>query len=462
MITTTSQIVRLNPHWSEQGVPKSRNSWHREIFSHIEEWLFNRQIIVLQGLRRVGKSTLMEQLRDKFVGQKLSGRPKNYFYFSFENEDLDQLLPISELDALLDYYFREVLSSPPARYDEDLLIVLDEIQNVSGWQSVIKQFYDINPKIKFIVSGSAGVFLRESSESLAGRIIEFEIPPLSFREFQDLSGIKLVDAQKDPLRSLDISPQFISKNQIDLFETFLLCGGFPECALGIKAGESERKQQEYIRESVVNKVILKDIRNLLGSKSPLKDLQLFKVLAFESGNILNKKKLASDVGYAEETVKSHIDAFKQAFLLNELEKFSTKLRHRINSPAKSYVSSPSIGASMAEMNELNDRKFAGYLAETYAFQRLSALKRDLTFAQNPQNKEIDFFMAKDRLAIECKYSTSIELREFKFLLATSREFALKPVVFTKSSFDAKDGAERCGKQKRSAPSALKFIPLMFI
>ena len=159
----------INKHWKDgfiYNIPFKR-ALYRDLCQHLPK----KFILSLLGLRRTGKTTLLKQLIDYLIIEKNIPR-LNILYYTFDEpaewpEVLDEYLKVSqrELDSPALYFF------------------LDEVQKLPDWQNKIKIYYDHYPNIKFIVSGSSSLFIRKKSESLAGRILEFILPPLSFTEF---------------------------------------------------------------------------------------------------------------------------------------------------------------------------------------------------------------------------------------------------------------------------------------
>src|SRR3989338_5837298 len=147
----------------------------------------------------------------KIVEEWLSSgfNPQNIFFFSFDD------FKGNSLKELVEEYERV---NNKKLSDEKFLFLFDEIQKVDNWQEQVKVIYDIHKKnIKMIISGSESLFIfKKSKESLAGRIFEFKIDTLTFREFIKFKGVAY--------SSLDL----YRKEYIKLFEKFILSGGFPE------------------------------------------------------------------------------------------------------------------------------------------------------------------------------------------------------------------------------------------
>src|SRR3989344_3189107 len=167
-----------NPWWRQK---LEINYKDREIYPKLQKYIEAKQIIALTGLRRVGKTTIMLKIaKEKIDSGFASG---NIVYFSFDNfRDLD----LSELlEAYSEEYEKNIENS---KY----LFLFDEIQKINNWEEQVKRLYDLHANFKIIISGSESLFIRKKSkESLAGRMFEFKVESLSFREYLSFKGLNL-------------------------------------------------------------------------------------------------------------------------------------------------------------------------------------------------------------------------------------------------------------------------------
>ncbi|MBU0756944.1 MAG: AAA family ATPase, partial [Nanoarchaeota archaeon] len=198
-------LKETNIWWKSDFKPVYKD---REIYSEIKKYLGEKQMIALTGLRRVGKTTLML----KIVMDKInSGFSKeNIMLFSFDN-----FFDV-EIKKIIDVYF-ELLDKDET---EEYLLIFDEIQKLKGWEEQIKRIYDINLNFKIIFSGSESLFIhKKSRESLAGRIFEFRIDVLSFKEYLGFLNLEY--------NNLELYDNDIKKT----LKRYLLTNGFPELVL---------------------------------------------------------------------------------------------------------------------------------------------------------------------------------------------------------------------------------------
>ena len=145
----------------------------------ISGYMKDRQIILLTGLRRVGKTTLAYQIIDELLKQKVNSL--HIMYFSFDEKT-------ANLDELIKAYEEGVLKKKIG--DERIYVFLDEIQKCSDWESRIKILYDLHPNIKFVITGSASVKItKKAKESLAGRMFEFHLYHFHFGNLLNGKGL---------------------------------------------------------------------------------------------------------------------------------------------------------------------------------------------------------------------------------------------------------------------------------
>ena len=433
MNATLEQIQLLNTHWATNQLTASSYSYRRQVFFQMNKWLEERVAISIQGLRRTGKSVLQEQLRDEYV-ELYSLTPRQVLFFSFENDDYARLLPTQMLEEVLEIYFSRILNSQAQLLQEHILICIDEVQNVNNWQSVVKRYYDLNPQIKFILTGSSSLYLNDSSESLVGRVMDFIVDPLCFGEFLEITGEKGLETVKSFDDLFVLPPQPVSEKRQLLFDKFLLIGGFPESALMMSRGVSIIEIQKYLFRSIISKILTKDLQKYFSLDFIDQDLVLFKLLCNETGSTINYKRLARDVGLSEEKVAKHFKTFEKASLLQVLNRFDPKLRKVIKAHPKSYVASPCLIFSYLGNSSIPPGSLIGHVVEGYVHARLKQLCRteELYFSNPSRNTEIDFYLPSRKIFAECRYRQDIQSSTLDDLSKYADLYSLRPILFSKN------------------------------
>lgn len=270
----------------------------REIYEQLQKFMPLRHVIALTGLRRVGKTTIMLKIiKDAF----LKYGNENIVYFSFD--DSDEI----RLQDVIDVYSR--LMSKDVTH-EKYLFLFDEIQKITAWEEQLKRLYDRYPRIKFVISGSESLFIRKKSrESLAGRMFEFQIKTLNFREY-----LSFRDKKFDNL--------LLYKEEIlKEFHHFLVCNGFPEMI-----NEDVTVIEKYIKENIIEKIVYQDITRLFKVREPFVLEQVFKIILFDPGEIINIDTLSREIGISRQTISLYLDYLENSFLIKKLYNFSRNAR----------------------------------------------------------------------------------------------------------------------------------------
>ncbi len=341
------------------------------------------------GLRRTGKTTLLKQLIDHLVVEKNIPR-LNILYYTFDEpvewqEVLDEYLKVSQRD----------LDSPA------LYFFLDEVQKLNDWQNKLKIYYDHYPNIKFIVSGSSSLFIRKKSESLAGRILEFILPPLSFTEFILYKG-KAELLQKKEVFSSELQREF----EIYASQQFIEI-----------IGETDDIRLEYLN-TLLRKVIFEDIPQIYPLEQPQVLWKLFKIIAANPGMLLDYHSLSSDLSLNERTVSAYIEFLEKAFLIKRLYNFSA---NRLTSEKKLKKAYP-IASSFCESG-LPQR-----------IESLVATQLLYTFFWK-MTDEVDCVLTADSqvIPLEVKYRELIKERDLKGITQFMEKFNCpEGIVLTKN------------------------------
>lgn len=293
-------LLAINPWWKEKKINEElAKPYKREVFKQFLKLVDYRQLLILTGLRRVGKSTLMFQLIDHLI--KKTGEAEKILYFSFD-------LKVDELIKILNVY-KELTNVEWKK--EKVFVFFDEVQKLSDWASKLKLLYDNFPKIKFIVSGSSSVAIeKEAISTLTGRYFLINVDPLNFREFLELKKSK-IELEKSSLWENEIKKEFYK----------YLKKPFPE----ITGWKSDLLIRKYLRESVIDKVIRKDLPDKF--KDVNEDLltKLIEIFYSEPGMYLNYDNLSSDLKISKKTLLKHMFYLEFAYLIRRVRNFRSKV-----------------------------------------------------------------------------------------------------------------------------------------
>ena len=338
----------------------------RLIFKEIEPYFDSPEAIIVTGMRRTGKTTLLNSI---YQGVKSKNKvfldlenPLNRKYF--EEENYEQI--------------RWAFEALGIDFKDKPFIFLDEIQFVKNLASVVKYFID-HYKVKFFLTGSASFYLKNIfTETLAGRKYIFELFPLSFSEFLLFKGSSL----KLPEEKSEITQSIFETFSV-LYDEFILFGGFPGVVL--KSGLEEKKKAlediftSYFQLEVVQ---LGDFRR----NEVIRDLML--LLMQRVGSKLDIQKLSKELKISRPALTGYISFLEGTYFIKTIKPFSSGRDTEIRKMPKVYLCDSGLANHFAKLDP-------GALFENSVFQSLR-LKTKLNYYQRKSGMEIDFIADKEK------------------------------------------------------------------
>lgn len=429
------ELKQANPWWvspqfrfDREGIIK------RSIQDEVNRSIKPPQIISLLGLRRVGKTTILEGIGNDLLKRGIDA--KRILYFSFE-EHLGKKDP-EIIDSILRLYFDQFLHANIWDISDRTYIFLDEIQYIENWQDVLKRYYDKNKRLKFIISGSFSAAIKKGGrESLAGRIFEIYIPPFSFKEFmtldgfiEDITSIKtrdILDIDEDQCAQINKCSQ-LNKSHIDYkYKEFLYKGQFPECV----TMNDPVLINKYIKISILKKILEEDAPKAFNVAKPGEFAEIFRILSRETGNLFELNNFAREVGISKDTLKNYLYYLDHLFLLKELSNYTKKLRKKYRIHKKVYATSPCFTCN--ELNLLPSsplfEKMLGSLVETAIFHLLLSGNFTSYSFWRHVDKEIDFIIEESEVVpVEVKFKKEFKLADVKTALNFAEKNRLNTVV----------------------------------
>lgn len=369
-----------NPWWESKQIPESWRSMtprgYLPKFLSLLRAAEPVRAIVLMGPRRVGKSILIHHAIQNLLD---TATPADKLcYISIDAPVYTGL----GLSPLLEHY------SKSRKIDslDGAFIFFDEVQYLPEWERHLKKLVEDYPRTKFIASGSAAAALKlKSTESGAGRFTDFQLPPLTFQEFLDLSK------RGDLVHRIDAWPTYECEDIAALnaeFINYLNYGGYPEA---IFSPEIRSNPERFIKTDIIEKVLLRDLPSLYGIAEIQELNRLFTMLAYNTGQEASLDALSQGSGVAKNTIKRYLEYLKAAFLIHELHRvdFNFKFFKRANF-FKVYLANPSMRSALFGPITSN-HEFAGHMAETAVMSQLSHYDRwtNTYYGRWPKG-EVDF------------------------------------------------------------------------
>jgi len=346
----------------------------REKLKHLK--LRKGSALILSGIRRCGKSTLLKQLLDQ---------NKNFYYLNLEDPRLDGF-------ELKD--FSRVVEIFENLYGGDCIYFFDEIQNVDSWERFIRSLTD-DKKIVVITGSNASLLSRELGTKLTGRHISYELFPFSYLEFLKFNKLKI---------------------SIESYNQYFVDGGFPEFL--------EDKDDYYLNE-ILNSVVIRDIAIRYGIKNNnlLRKLAIY--LISNVGNEFSYNSLTKMFGIGSvRSVIDYISYFEDAYLIFTIPKFSYSYKKQQVNPKKVY----SIDNGLSYANSVSFSKDLGKMLENQVFLHLRSMYKEIFYFQ--ETRECDFIVKeKDSVCkvIQVCYNLNDENqdREINGLIEAINFFNLK-------------------------------------
>src|SRR3989339_933647 len=335
----------------------------REELHNLKSLIFTPQIIVITGLRRVGKSTLLKQIAIKYLKE-------DFYFVNFEDERLLDF-EVKDFDLL-----HETLIS---LFGEKKFFLFDEIQNVPQWERFVRRLHDQG--YKFVVTGSnASLLSQELGTRLTGRSIRVELFPFSFREFLQFHKVKIPS-----LKVLTIK----QKGQLlKLTKDYIVSGGIPD---SLKYPELE------IHKTLYDDVLYRDIatRYKLDNVKSLKELAFYLISNVSTLISFNKLKQLLKLGSVN-TVKSYIDYLESSWLFFVVNKYAYSVKEQQIATKKIYGIDTGLIGSVGFSFSGNK----GKLIENAVYLQLRRKRQDIYYYKTAQDYEVDFFLPKENAFIQ--------------------------------------------------------------
>ena len=288
---------------------------------------------------------------------------------------------------------------PKGKASDYRLVFFDEIQYLSNWEVHLKNLVDNYPNTKFIALGSAAAALKlKSAESGAGRFSDFMLPPLTFYEFLNFLNEEnqLIDVNEKENGLREYVAKDIEKLN-NRFVDYLNFGGYPEAVLNIQIRENS---EQFIRNDIIDKVLLKDLPSLYGINDIQQLNKLFSFLAYNAGTEASLENISQKSGVSKPTIRRYIEYLESAFLIIKLptvdENCKTLQRQR---NFKVYLNNPSMRAALFGTVGVDEPDKIGHLAESAIFSQWqhSQQFRQLRYARWKNEGEVDVvYLAPDK------------------------------------------------------------------
>lgn len=398
------------------NLKRKPRGFSRNCLLEIEPLIRHKSTIVVTGVRRCGKSTLLFQVMGKFFKQ-------DFYYLNFADERLNDFTA-SDFQVLHEIFIKQ--------FGENKVFFFDEIQGKPSWNKFVNRLYENG--CKFFITGSNSELLsKEISTFLTGRHLDLSLFPFSFKEFLKFKGLKQeIESTRDKALVLKAFDEFAEK------------GGFPEVLL-----YNNTDILETIYDDIINKDIL--VRAKIKDDKTFKDLSLFLISNCGKEFTYNALKKQFNLG-SPNTAKNFVNQLTNAFLLIELNQFNYSIKKQGLNAKKIFC----IDTGMVNKMAFRFFEEKGRLFENIVLIELLRQKKKIYYWKDSNQKETDFLIAeKNKViqAIQVCYdlsNESTEKREINALLSAMQEFNLNTgIILTQDT----QRTEKIGKK------TIQLIPL---
>ncbi len=394
----TFEVLADWNYW-ETSLPEtvSRPGYEKEIARKAK----TGEVIVLKGVRRSGKSTLLLNEMKRLVN--IGHDPRNILYVNFEDPRFVNNLDVELMARIKESYLEFV--NPKGK----TFFFLDEVQNIPAWEKWVLKEYATKSASLYVTGSSSSLLSLEIGTALSGRYLDIEVFPLSFQEFLHFNKIDIVTKAERIKRKSALNR---------LFRSFMKQGGFPK----LVEISDERTRQDLLK-NCYDSILLRDIvaRHKLTRFHVLEEISAF--LLANSCSLSSTNKLKNVFGISFQKAQDYTAFMEEAYLIFQLHRFSWSLKKQFANLRKFY--SVDTGLSNRVSFQVGSRQ--GQNLENIIFIELLRRGREIYFYKTKNEREVDFLVKEGRTIkelIQVSYSITDEQtrkREFSALKTASDE-----------------------------------------
>lgn len=428
----------MNPWWQSKTTYPNVPSGERELVRSLLKTSINKAIILI-GPRQSGKTTVILQTI-KHLLQHIE--PLNIVY--------------APMDVFRDASIYDVIKAHQelTAKTENIYYFFDEIHYDKNWSINLKTLIDKGDRNFYYATGSSStLLLRNSTESGLGRFIFKYIPPLSFREYLILQGIKpRITFTLEEITYKIKDNEILLYSEIErlkpFFQRYLLWGGFPEY---LSKNYEIQSWQNILRQNYVSLTIYKDVLSKYEVRDPAILEDLLYLINEKTTLPVSYDSIAKSFQLKIETIRKYVGYLETAGLIITAEYYTKNILKRVRRNKKFYLIDPGFNTALSYETILSDSLTSKNVELTvattlikYMKEKTGLLKPRLFYWKN--KFEIDFIVefADKIIPIEVKYTNNIKQNDLMGLLEFMREFKVKRgIVVTKNTLEIRniDGKE---------------------
>lgn len=381
------------------GSNKLKMNARRKLFDRLKNHIPRKEFTIITGARQTGKTTLMRQLRDDSENDG-----HNTLFLNLENKDILKKLDETPLN-LLSYL-------PDG--DNRIIVFIDEIQYLNDPSNFLKLIYDeYADRVKIVATGSSAFYIDTNfKDSLAGRKRIFHLYTCSFDEYLDLGGKQDLLLEYDRIRKKDGANSALMAQLKMEWEDYMIYGGYPAIITELNKKEKIEGLKE-IRDSFVKRDVIES-----GVSNETAFYNLFRLLAEQSGNLVNVNELASTLRVVRSTIENYLFVMEKCFHIKFVRPFYQNLRKELVKMPKIYLLDTGLrNCLLNNFLPMDQRADNGHLWENMLYRSLmeSYQDSDVKFWRTADGKEVDFVLPEidHPKAIEAKLD-SVRMSKTKY------------------------------------------------
>ncbi|MDO9208975.1 MAG: ATP-binding protein [Sulfuricurvum sp.] len=358
------------------------NYWNRDFDPSIERPLYDDkirnfmkhdEIVVIKGVRRCGKSTLMLNQMKRLHQNGIDKRAM--LFINLEDPRFINHLNLELLEHIKEVYLEYVTPSIKP------YVFLDEVQNIPNWEKWVNKEQALKTSHISVTGSNSSLLSSEIGTALSGRYISVDVYPLSFNEYLLFKGMTITS-------TLEWIDSRIAINRE--FNLFIKEGGFPKL---LSYPQSEKKE---LLASYKDSILLKDIvaRFALKNYSKLEEIAAF--LMANSGTLQSVTKLKNNFGISHDMASDYVEYLEKAYMIFELRKFDYSLKKQIANLKKYYT----IDLGLSNILRVAGLQTLGADMESIVFLELKRRGFVPYYYKTANDLEIDFVVTKEGKIVE--------------------------------------------------------------
>ncbi len=399
---------------------------------HLQYQIIKKKAFICIGVRRCGKTTLLYQIIDKLQKKKKIAS-ENIVYLNFFDDRIED----NALSFLIEAYYSLY---PDKRHKEKVYFILDELQEMTGWERFVNRILNTENCEVFISGSSAKLLSKEIATQMRGRSLTWELFPFSFKEFADKNGL--------------LNKKMTSQNRILLkncFDDYFNKGGFPEVM------DKDDRIKIMIHQEYYKNILHRDIIERFDANHPQAVIKLSQKISNNISSLHSLNKLTEylrSMGFkcSKQFVSECLGWYHDAYLFFPVSVFSASISKQNANPKKYYAIDHSLMKSVSSKILRN----YGQVLENIVFMYLRRLTENIYYYKTKNGKEVDFITVDNagkknliQVSFDLENSQTIK-RETSALFEAMTEQKLK--IGTIITYSDEDVIEQNGKKIKIIPA----------